>query len=348
MSDTNNTHKTLTKDEIELYDRQIRLWGLDAQQKISNSNFLLINLGSIGQEIAKNLCISGIGNLTILDNHSINEDDLSSQFFISKDDLNKNRLDVVGKKLNDLNPRVNITLNNNTDFLFTLNEKSFWSKFNVIIATEITTFDNIKFINDWSRSLNIPFYLTNSLGLSTFCFIDLVQFNSNDKKLKSSIPTKLGRISKNKEIINVKIETDDDDKQYEYITTSHSYTSFPDLLDNLSFKHLHRRQLKKMSPLVPITLALLSSNNSENISFDELKQKSIEICEKSGISKTILTDESINKMISQKNIEFTPVSSIIGGAIAQDVINILGKRQGPLNNFLVFDGISLDMPIYEL
>lgn len=36
--------------------------------------------------------------------------------------------------------------------------------------------------------------------------------------------------------------------------------------------------------------------------------------------------------------ELAPVAAILGGVLAQDVINVLGKREQPLQNFLVFDG----------
>lgn len=66
-----------------------------------------------------------------------------------------------------------------------------------------------------------------------------------------------------------------------------------------------------------------------------------------GLEFTTIKDDYLEQFIKQQGVEFTPVASVIGGAVAQDVINILGKRQSPLNNFIVFDGITLDMPIFE-
>lgn len=71
----------LSEDEIALYDRQIRLWGLAAQTNMRIAKVLLVNIGSIGTEVAKNIVLSGIGHLTVLDSHIVNETDLGSQFF---------------------------------------------------------------------------------------------------------------------------------------------------------------------------------------------------------------------------------------------------------------------------
>jgi len=52
-----------TSDEIALYDRQIRLWGMQAQERLRNANILLVNIKALGNEIAKNLVLAGIGSI---------------------------------------------------------------------------------------------------------------------------------------------------------------------------------------------------------------------------------------------------------------------------------------------
>lgn len=46
--------------------------------------------------------------------------------------------------------------------------------------------------------------------------------------------------------------------------------------------------------------------------------------------------------------ELAPVAAVLGGILAQDVINVLGKREQPLQNFLVFDGDTSNGPILAL
>jgi len=54
----------ITKQEFEQYDRQIRLWGIDAQKRLRKSKVLLIGMGGLGAEIAKNLVLSGIDSIS--------------------------------------------------------------------------------------------------------------------------------------------------------------------------------------------------------------------------------------------------------------------------------------------
>ncbi|KAJ1531257.1 hypothetical protein HK096_007346, partial [Nowakowskiella sp. JEL0078] len=81
---------TISVEEVALYDRQIRLWGLDAQARMRDSKILLINVDALNTEILKNLVLAGIGKITILDHRSVEESDLGAQFFISKSELSSN------------------------------------------------------------------------------------------------------------------------------------------------------------------------------------------------------------------------------------------------------------------
>lgn len=75
----------LTEEE-ERYDRQIRLWGAEAQNNLRNANILLIGATGLGSEIAKNIVLSGIKSLTLVDNRKISEapaGQVESQMLIS-------------------------------------------------------------------------------------------------------------------------------------------------------------------------------------------------------------------------------------------------------------------------
>jgi ubiquitin-like 1-activating enzyme E1 A len=79
----------LSADEIALYDRQIRLWGAQAQERIRSANILLISLRALGTEIAKNLTLAGIRSLTIIDDEPASEDDLGAGYFLREEDIGK-------------------------------------------------------------------------------------------------------------------------------------------------------------------------------------------------------------------------------------------------------------------
>lgn len=81
------TKKGLSADEIALYDRQIRLWGAQAQERIRSAKILLISLRALGTEIAKNLTLAGVRSLTIIDDDPVTEEDLGAQYFLREGDI---------------------------------------------------------------------------------------------------------------------------------------------------------------------------------------------------------------------------------------------------------------------
>lgn len=68
------------------YDRQERIIGVEAMELLKKQKILLVGLGGIGAEVAKNVILMGVQSITIFDNKKATNHDLSSQvsqeFFI--------------------------------------------------------------------------------------------------------------------------------------------------------------------------------------------------------------------------------------------------------------------------
>lgn len=84
------TDSGLTEAEAELYDRQIRLWGLEAQQRLRKARVLLIGLSPTAAEIAKNVILSGVSCLTLMDKRDVSSEDVSVNFLLPQDAIGKN------------------------------------------------------------------------------------------------------------------------------------------------------------------------------------------------------------------------------------------------------------------
>jgi ubiquitin-like 1-activating enzyme E1 A len=97
-------------DEAAVYDRQIRLWGLEAQQKcvpigpfgesssgcfyyfydrMRNATILLVRVRGVATEVIKNIVLAGIGKLIIMDGDDVAEEDLGACFFFRDGDVGK-------------------------------------------------------------------------------------------------------------------------------------------------------------------------------------------------------------------------------------------------------------------
>jgi ubiquitin-like 1-activating enzyme E1 A len=75
--------------ESERYDRQIRLWGKEAQGRMQKSRVLIVGLGGLNCEAVKNLVLAGL-SVTLLDHGLCSETDLQYNFFLTRQELGEN------------------------------------------------------------------------------------------------------------------------------------------------------------------------------------------------------------------------------------------------------------------
>tara|TARA_B100000579_G_scaffold287860_1_gene238779 strand:+ start:108 stop:854 length:747 start_codon:yes stop_codon:yes gene_type:complete len=112
----------LNKKEIEKFSRQIILKNIGTlgQKKILNSKVLIIGMGGLGCPASDFLTRSGIGGLGIVDHDIISLSNIHRQNLYNEKDLNKSKVKVAKKKLNEINPKTKINI-----FDFKLNKKNF-------------------------------------------------------------------------------------------------------------------------------------------------------------------------------------------------------------------------------
>ena len=48
------------------------------------------------------------------------------------------------------------------------------------------------------------------------------------------------------------------------------------------------------------------------------------------------------KLATCANLELAPVTAIVGGILAAEVIKVIGARDRPINNVIFFDGVTAD------
>jgi amyloid beta precursor protein binding protein 1 len=88
------------------YDRQLRLWGANGQRALMDAHILLIQADSVGTETLKNLVLPGVGAFTILDDFTVDQQDLGCNFFVEEQSLLRPRAEVVTELLCEMNSDV--------------------------------------------------------------------------------------------------------------------------------------------------------------------------------------------------------------------------------------------------
>lgn len=320
---------------------------MGTQLRLRSAKVLLINLGSVGMETVKNLVLGGINTIELMDNSSVEIEDFGAQFFLPNDDsiVGELKLPKVVESIKELNSRVDIIVNTNNFMDEIDNNKEYFKKFDLIIATELTR-TQISLLNSLTRSFNIPLYVTGLHGMFGYIITDLIEHTSITEKDKGNQPRKPNTMLNLRKTIT-EVSQSSDDK--ETVTVEDRYLPIENIFSsNLLLKQLNRRQLKRMSPALSIILALFDITRSLDVDKEELRKKALEVSETLCLSPEIVTNEYLNHFKNQSFTEFAPTSAILGGCLAQDIIQYLSKKESPINNVLILDGLRSEMPIYTL
>ncbi len=98
----------LSEEEMDRYDRQIRIFGIEGQEKIKKSHIVVVGVGGLGSVVSKYLVAAGVGKITIIDKDVVELSDLNRQVLYDVDAIGKEKVFYAEKKLKKLNPHVTI------------------------------------------------------------------------------------------------------------------------------------------------------------------------------------------------------------------------------------------------
>lgn len=148
-----------------LYSRQLYVLGHDAMRRMATSEVLISGLGGLGVEVAKNVILAGVKSVTLHDQSKCTIEDLSSQFYITENDLGKNRAEVCCQQLSELNTYV--PTRSYTDEL----TEEFLQKFRVVVLTSSTLEEQLR-VSELTHNNDIALIVADSRGLFAQVFCD--------------------------------------------------------------------------------------------------------------------------------------------------------------------------------
>ena len=172
-----STEKKVDKVDDNLYSRSILTYGLETLKKLSTMKILIIGMRGLGAETAKNIILSGPGEVDIFDTTKVSIKDLGSNFLLSEEDVDKkNRDEACVEKLSKLNSYVKVGVlkveqkNNIEEYIQEFINKM--SNYNVVVFTELHPMYFIDKIDKACREKNIKLIYGMCLGLAGYVFTD--------------------------------------------------------------------------------------------------------------------------------------------------------------------------------
>jgi ubiquitin-like 1-activating enzyme E1 A len=217
-------------------------------------------------------------------------------------------------------------------------------------------YDSLNLINTAARFAARPFYAAGIHGYYGFIFADLVRHEYTIEREQSNQATRMGPETITRSVIG---KTDaprkGDGLPRETVKKQEIYC--PLILANTSSLHpsiLSRpRMVRRVPQLLPCLRALFDFqqihkrspkiNNQDLALFTTLAKTK---CAELQLPAEILTADFLRSFTHSIDAEIVATAAFIGARLSQDVINVLGKREQPIQNFAFFDGDSLEGSVY--
>ncbi|XP_017471105.1 PREDICTED: SUMO-activating enzyme subunit 1 [Rhagoletis zephyria] len=310
----------LTEAENELYDRQIRLWGLESQKRLRTAKILVSGLCGIGAEVTKNIILSGVHSVILQDEKSVTEEDFCAQFLVPRTAIGQNRAEASIERARALNPMVEISAD--TGSLASKNIEYF-AEFDVVVAIGATNKELLR-VDNICREKAIKFFCGDVWGMFGYCFGDLQEHTFVEDVVKHKVVSKP----------NEKVKT-------ELITAAVQRTlNFPPLSSVLEFDinaPIFQKKLKRTGPALVLMSVLQEfretcnrdpSYKTRDADIGELKRIRNEITRVSTLS-----DEYFENVFAQAS----PSAAVVGGVMSQEIIKVVSKKEAPHCNVFLFD-----------
>jgi ubiquitin-like 1-activating enzyme E1 A len=238
-----------------------------------------------------------------------------------------------------------------------MQDQNFYTPFDCVIALDHDS-ATLSLLNTAARFAKRPFYAGGIHGFYGYIFADLVLHDYIIEREKSNMPTVPRLESLTRSITNVSQRKEPNGKSVEIVKKQEMYCPLilantaplpPDILSN-------RRKLKAVPALLPCLRALFdfevsfgrvpNHTGADIATFATLaKNKSDEL---QLPTAEILQPEFLRSFLQNINAELGPTAAFVGGRLSEDVINVLGKREQPIQNFALFDGEGLTGRIFSL
>ena len=97
-------------DQLLRYSRHILLneWGVEGQEKVSQSHALIVGAGGLGSPAAMYLASAGVGQITLIDHDVVDVTNLQRQIAHTQERVGQYKVDSLQQAIAQLNPEVKV------------------------------------------------------------------------------------------------------------------------------------------------------------------------------------------------------------------------------------------------
>ena len=145
----------LVEGEIKRYDRQIKIFGEEGQEKLKRAKVFIAGAGGLGSPVSIYLTVAGIGKIRMVDHDIVELSNLNRQILHWDNDIGKKKTESAEEKLKKMNPDVEVEVISKTIDAGNIDELV--GDFDMIVDA-MDNFPTRYLLNKTALAKNIPFF----------------------------------------------------------------------------------------------------------------------------------------------------------------------------------------------
>ena len=334
----------LSEAEAEVYDRQIRVWGVETQQRLRQAHVLVVlaatggdgsasaddrrevtttSIGTHGlaAETLKNIVLAGVGRVRVRDDgkHASTHTFGNDGNFLNIDATEGTSLALaMVRTLEEMNPFATIEAESEVTMALTDETVEYYTQFDVVVACGFDYVSSVK-INAACRAAKCGFFVARASAASSSFFVDLGD-------TFDYIGTG-GSVAK------------DGEAAAPPPTCTETFCAIDDAAQ-MSWENFGKRASR-----LPAAMTVLwefekrENRAATDEDFERLRADANARAAAYGKPENFIADDAL-RVLLQAKMEIPAINAIVGGVLAQEVLKAVSHKGAPCANFFVFDCVS--------
>uniref|UniRef100_A0A6T7UQZ2 THIF-type NAD/FAD binding fold domain-containing protein n=1 Tax=Pyramimonas obovata TaxID=1411642 RepID=A0A6T7UQZ2_9CHLO len=306
----------LTEEQAAVYDRQIRVWGVETQQRLGNARVLFVGCTGVVAETCKNVVLAGIGSVTLLDDRAVASANEPGNFLVTCDaDPGGSVAQASVQVLKEMNPMVKIEAIKGPIEALPI---EVFKSFDVIVSSGVSL-DAQEKLNRVCRERGVKFLATSCHSSCGYFFFDLLQhtYKPQPKKKEDGDAQP-----------SQPVEVKEENMEYVPLEEALSATHWPTLSARASRVYVALSAIRETERLLqrPLTSADVAAVNS----------KMCELAAGTKLKPDKLPADLVEAIVSDP-VQHPAVAAIVGGFLGQEILKTVSAKAAPMQNFFFFD-----------
>ncbi|KAI3438249.1 hypothetical protein D9Q98_000686 [Chlorella vulgaris] len=302
----------LSEQEAAIYDRQLRVWGVETQRRLSGAKVLIAGCGGLAAEVAKNVVLAGVGAVTLVDDTPCSRRSLSNFLVGSTTPDDTTVAEASVATLQEMNPFVKVAaLPGPPEAVLA---PDVLRQYDLLLLCDQPA-SRIAQADVMCREAGIAFYAGVCRGIFGWAFANLHQHRYMVERQEEQPD---GSTSKHVSEHNASFAT------WEQATSC-------------SLEGVNMRRFSKLYLLIRVVSRFEQQQQRfpTAADADQLRALQQQVFGEMGVDAAALPDEMLQAYAAYGS-DMPAINAIVGGTLGNELIKAVGGRNEPVNNFFLF------------